>query len=376
MQVHLKLTERAIVLIDNLPVKYLKPGRHTIWNTFLRKVEVKRYDTTQLKADLRGEELSLVPSEDLRVVTVRETERALVTRRGRPALWLGPGVHQIWTVEKIERRAGAERELIPGVTIELIDVSGIDIEPLRDEVKSLVPAGEYVETTAPEGQAVVRYVDGALEAVLGVGRKAAWSVVHKVQLVALDLRERIVPITGQEVMTKDRVSLRLNLSVSFKVTDVRRSLTVAKAPEDALYLAVQLSAREVVATRTLDEILALRESLSLELRPMVAARAESLGLSVIEVGLKDLVLPGDMKALLNRVIEAQKEAEANVILRREETAATRSMAQTAKVLAENPLLIRLKELEAYKELAAKVGNITLVVGKEGLPQLQLAPNTK
>jgi regulator of protease activity HflC (stomatin/prohibitin superfamily) len=103
----------------------------------------------------------------------------------------------------------------------------------------------------------------------------------------------------------------------------------------------------------------------------VAERASAVGLELLDLGLKDLVLPGEMKALLNRVIEAQKEAEANVILRREETAATRSMAQTAKVLAENPLLVRLKELEAYKELAGKVGQVNLVRGTGVLPQLQL-----
>jgi regulator of protease activity HflC (stomatin/prohibitin superfamily) len=103
----------------------------------------------------------------------------------------------------------------------------------------------------------------------------------------------------------------------------------------------------------------------------VAERAAAVGLELLDLGLKDLVLPGEMKALLNRVIEAQKEAEANVILRREETAATRSMAQTAKVLAENPLLVRLKELEAYKELAGKVGQVNLVLGTGVLPQLQL-----
>src|SRR4029078_10113698 len=100
-------------------------------------------------------------------------------------------------------------------------------------------------------------------------------------------------------------------------------------------------------------------------------RAEVLGLSLTRFGIKDIILPGEMKSLLNRVIAAQKEAEANVILRREETAATRSMAQTAKVLAENPLLVRLKELEAYKDLAQKVGNIHLVLGEGALPTLQL-----
>jgi len=101
------------------------------------------------------------------------------------------------------------------------------------------------------------------------------------------------------------------------------------------------------------------------LRPGVAERAAAVGLELLDLGLKDLVLPGEMKVLLNRVIEAQNEAEANVILRREETAATRSMAQTAKVLAENPLLVRLKELEGYKELAGKVGQVNLVLGTRG-----------
>ena len=94
-------------------------------------------------------------------------------------------------------------------------------------------------------------------------------------------------------------------------------------------------------------------------------------MSLIELGLKDIVLPGDMKDLLNKVLQAQKEAEANVIFRREETAATRSLAQTAKVLAENPLLIRLKELEAYKDLAHKVGQVHLVLGESALQKLEL-----
>jgi hypothetical protein len=103
----------------------------------------------------------------------------------------------------------------------------------------------------------------------------------------------------------------------------------------------------------------------------VRERALKVGLELVELGVKDIVLPGEMKALLNRVIEAQKAAEANVITRREEVAAVRSMAQTARVLAENPLLMRLKELEAYQGLAAKVGQVHLVLGEGGLPALQL-----
>jgi regulator of protease activity HflC (stomatin/prohibitin superfamily) len=257
------------------------------------------------------------------------------------------------------------------VTIEVVDVSGVETEPLRDEVKALAPNTDYAEATAAEGFTVVRFVDGAVDAVLGAGRYAAWTAKRKVQLLPIEVRERLLAVTGQEVMTKDRVTLRLNLAAAYRVADVRRMITVARAPDEMVYLAVQFAAREAVATRTLDELLAAREELGTALMPAVAERAAAVGLEVLDLGLRDIVLPGEMKALLNRVIEAQKEAEANVILRREETAATRSMAQTAKVLAENPLLVRLKELEAYKELAAKVGTVNLVLGENVLPQLQL-----
>ena len=79
-----------------------------------------------------------------------------------------------------------------------------------------------------------------------------------------------------------------------------------------------------------------------------------------------------MKALLNRVIEAEKEAAANVILRREETAATRSLANTARVMADNPVLLRLKELDAMKEIAGSIDEVRLVVGSDGLDKLLTA----
>jgi regulator of protease activity HflC (stomatin/prohibitin superfamily) len=190
-------------------------------------------------------------------------------------------------------------------------------------------------------------------------------------LAVIDLRERRLDVSGQEVMTRDKVTLRLNLSASFKVSDARRLAAVARAPDDVVYLSMQLAAREAVTTRTLDELLAGRDELAAVIAPLVRERAAVVGLELIELGVKDLILPGEMKDLLNKVIQAQKEAEANVILRREETAATRSMAQTAKVLAENPLVIRLKELEAYKELAQKVGQVHLVLGEGALDKLQL-----
>ncbi len=371
MKIDVGLRERAFVMVNGRTERYLGPGRHWVFRPFSR-VEVERVSAACLLADLDAEQLALVPPEDLQLLTVAPHQRALVLRYGKPVKWLGPGQHQVWTLERtLVGRGSIEQVARPAVAVEGVDTSGIEAPPLRDDVRPLVPATDYVEATAPEGSVVLRYVDGVLEAVLPAGRHAAWTTTRKVMLSVVDLRERLLHVTGQEVMTKDRVSLRLNLSASFRVADARRLATVARTPDDVLYLAMQLAAREAVSTRTLDELLASRDALATQLDAEVRSRVEPVGLALLTFGVKDIILPGEMKALLNRVIEAQKEAEANVILRREETAATRSLAQTAKVLAENPLLVRLKELEAYKDLAGKVGQLHVVLGQGAVPTLQL-----
>lgn len=371
MRIDVALNERAFVHVNGAPIQYLGPGRHRIFRPFAR-VEVVRKNTDEVVADLHPEQLNLVSAEDIRVLDLSENERALVTRCGRPVRWLGVGEHLVWTVNRrAVKDAGGVPRSVDNVRVEVFSTSAVVAKPLRDDVRALVPAGNYVETTAPENTVALRFVDGALDAVLSPGRHAAWTSGRKVAFTVIDLRERLLHVSGQEVMTKDRVTLRLNVSASYKVTDPRRVATVAREPDDVLYLAAQFAAREAVATRTLDELLASREALGGAIAPEVAERAREVGLEVVAFGVKDVVLPGEMKALLNRVIEARKEAEANVILRREETSAVRSMANTAKVLAENPILIRLKELEAYKELAAKVGQVHLVVGEGQMPKLNI-----
>jgi len=354
--------------VDGRPVKYLTPGQHRLF-PFLRQVRVEKVSVTSLLVELDERRLALVPAEDLQVLSLAPHERAVVYRRGKPVLWLGAGVHQLWTVDRAVIRATGEVQSL--VRVEVLDTSAVQAPLLTADVAALARARDYVEATAYEGSVVVRAVDGQLDAVLPAGRHAAWNTLRTVALSVIDLRERLLHVTGQEVMTRDRVTLRLNVSATFKVKDARRLATVARSPDEVVYFAMQLAARDAVMARSLDELLAAREELARVMLPAVAERAVAVGLELIELGVKDVVLPGEMRDLLNKVIQAQKEAEANVILRREETAATRSLAQTAKVLSENPLLIRLKELEAYKELAGKVGQLHLVMGEGAVPTLQL-----
>ena len=94
-------------------------------------------------------------------------------------------------------------------------------------------------------------------------------------------------------------------------------------------------------------------------------RAGELGLEVVSVGIRDVILPGDMKDLMNKVTEARKAAEANLIFRREEVAAMRSQANTAKLLTDNPTLMRLRELEVLEKIAS-TGHLNVILGEKGL----------
>jgi regulator of protease activity HflC (stomatin/prohibitin superfamily) len=159
------------------------------------------------------------------------------------------------------------------------------------------------------------------------------------------------------------------LTAEYAIVDPVLATQTIASVRDAIYLAVQLAAREYVAGVTLDALLESRDGITQHLEREVLPAAARLGVRVDRVGIKDIILPGEMKTLLNRVIEAEKEALANVILRREETAATRSLANTARLMADQPILLRLKELDALKDIAEHIKELRVVVGSDALRAL-------
>ncbi len=206
------------------------------------------------------------------------------------------------------------------------------------------------------------FVDGELKERLKPGRHAFWQVGRAVRVAKVDLRPQPLEVTAQEILTKDRVGIRVTLTAFVKVVDPEKAALASADVPGTLYRLVQFAIREAVATRTLDEILAARDTIDRQVREFVTARAADLGAEVGEIGVKDVILPGDVRDLLNKVVEAERVAKANLIRRQEETAATRSLLNTAKLMEDNPLLLRLKELEALERLVEKVGRIDLHTG--------------
>jgi len=184
-----------------------------------------------------------------------------------------------------------------------------------------------------------------------------------VKLLPVDVREVTLDVNGQEIMTADKVTLRLNAVATYRVVDARRAVDQVDDFRQALYREVQLALRTLVGARDLDALLADKEVVARETEEAIRRRVGEMGLALVTVGVRDIILPGEMKELMNKVTEAKKAAEAHLIVRREETAAMRSQVNTAKLLEDNPTLMRLRELEVLEKVAA-TSKLSVVLGEK------------
>lgn len=165
---------------------------------------------------------------------------------------------------------------------------------------------------------------------------------------------------NQELLTKDKVNLRINFWVSYSITDLQNlAISIGEDYEDNIYNLVQMSLRSVICAKTLDEVLQEKEKISKDILTYLKTYEPKLFVAFEDAGIKDIILPGEIKDILNTVLIAEKQAQANVITRREETASTRSLLNTAKLMEENEVLYRLKELEMLERIFDKVGSINV-----------------
>jgi regulator of protease activity HflC (stomatin/prohibitin superfamily) len=175
----------------------------------------------------------------------------------------------------------------------------------------------------------------------------------------VDTRQQQLEVNGQEILTKDKAALRINAWAQYKVADIEKALLQNKDYDKQLYVAFQLALREYIAGYSFDELLEKKDSIAPYILQSVKAGAESLGVEVSGFGIRDIILPGDVKEIMNQVLIAEKKAQANTIMRREETASTRSLLNTAKLMEENSMLWKLKEMEYVEKIADKISNISV-----------------
>lgn len=348
--------ERALVWLDGRVDRALGAGAHALWKAFY-EVHVNRLDpdAVELKHPrLRQVLESELLADEVLPLDLNDLQRALVWVDGRLDRVLGPGLHGLWQAphrlrtEVIETGDGLLRH-----DQARLAVSATQAQAHLERVEV---ATEHVG---------IYYRDGVMIGHLGPGVHGLWREPGRGQVFHVDLREQTLEVSGQEIITADKVSLRLNATVVFKVEDPELMLRSVQDPNQALYRDAQLTLRAVIGTRELDPLLAEKEALGGEWRELLAPKAAELGLKLVLVGIKDLILPGEMRVLMNRVTEARKAAEANLIARREETAAMRSQANTARILEQSPTLMKLRELEVLEKVAEK-SQLQVILGETGL----------
>lgn len=360
--------ERGLLYRNRRFVRVLMPGVYWIAE-MLGKVEFRLFDIARAEvegkeADALIERLGSAVASMFVLADIGVDEVGLVLRNGKLEDVLAPGSRKLFGVATT------------GVSVERVALTG-DLEvpaAVAVRLRQLGTLGRVaVVVDVPAESIGLVFVDGKLARTLMAGAYAFWNFRRNVSAEVIDLRVQSVEVSGQEMLTRDKVSLRVNLAASVRVVDAVAARTKVAKYGDYLYRELQFGLRKAVASKTLDELLGDKASLDGDIFAYVRGRVVDLGLEVLGVGVKDVILPGEMKDILNGVVQAEKTAQANVIRRREEANAMRSALNTAKLIEGSPILMRLKELEVLEKVTEKIDKLTVFGGLEGVLNQLVSP---
>lgn len=330
------------------------------WLGFAETVEV--YDMS--KTFIASKELDvLLLNKDfenlVNVVEVKDNELVLVYQNGNFKQVLTAGKYAFWV--GLNKYSFLTADLSKYEITENIDKNTLEKSLMLPHIKAFKV--EAFETG-------LMVVEGRFEKILAPGNYIYWKNSTVIQVLKTDMRQLSMEIVGQEILTKDKAQLRINFSIQYKVTDAIKALLENKEFEKQLYVIIQLGLREFVGKMTFDELMENKEKISEGILRISAEKAKYLGVQLLNCGVKDIVLPGDIKEIMNQVLIAEKRAQANLITRREETASTRSLLNTAKLMEENAMLYKLKEMEYVEKIAEKINTISLSGSGQIVDQLK------
>ena len=295
------------------------------------------------------------------VVEVGDTEYALHYVNGQLSTTmpvLGRGKHAFWQIEDVH-------------TYQMIDITN----PMANDfvpayVFQYIPAVYYTKIEVQAHEKAVLYYNGRFMELLDAGTYYFWkNTAVNVDVKIVDTRLQQMNIQGQEMLTLDKVALRINFVCHYRVTEYVKALTEIDDYKEHMHVAAQLALREYVGKYKLDEILENKDQMSQFVLQRLKEKEKDLFVQIADAGVKDIILPGEIREIMNTVLIAEKRAQANVISRREEVASTRSLLNTAKLMDENRTLYKLKELEYIERICENVGNITVNGSGDLLSQL-------
>ena len=359
--------ERGLLFKDGDFLRFLAPGTYRFWNT-PRRYTVEINDVTYARFEHRLSDFLMKEFEEdvkrlFQVVETGADKVAVIYEKERLVDVIGPASRAFYWNGVVDVNA---------VLINIAEDFKIENSIAKVIASEAGARLNRIATNAmysrevPEGHIGLLSVDGEIVDELVPGMHAFWKFNRAISIGLIDMRVRPLEVSGQEILTRDKVSLRINLTANYQFTDALEAAKAVKDPLDFLYKEIQFGLRAAVGTRTLDALLEDKGAMDTVVFDHVAEKFAEIGIDVKSIGVKDIILPGDMKEILARVVEAEKAAQANVIRRREETNATRSLLNTAKVMDDNPVALRLKELETLEKVTEKIGNISVYGGLDSV----------
>ncbi|WP_285413382.1 slipin family protein [Variovorax sp. efr-133-TYG-130] len=362
-RITIKKNERALLLRNGDFEQLLGAGKHWVFSGF-DKIQLQCFALTEpafeheLVDYFLAQEPELVEREFVHV-SLGETQAGLRLEDGVLVQILPPATRKLYWRGLREQRIDVI-DVAEDVRLPAELVSKLQSVALRPRAVAGLDGVLLVQV--PEFHVGVLTLQGQMQELLAPGNHGFWRFNRQVAVTCVDMRSQIAEVSGQEILTRDKVGLRLNMSAVWRFTDVRRAMAQMPKPADHVYRELQFGLRAAVGEQTLDALLENKAAIDQTVLAQVRERLEGSGIALESVGVKDIILPGEMKTILAQVVEAEKSAQANVIRRREETAATRSLLNTAKVMEGNPVALRMKELETLERVAERIDKISVIGG--------------
>jgi len=295
----------------------------------------------------------------LDLIVVKDNELGLLYKEGIFEKVLTPGRYTYW-------KGAANWEA------RIFDLNELEVPQSIDKnILSKTVLYPYIRVQIVESyETGLLFVEGQFTKKLIAGTYYFWKNAKSIAVLKTDLRAQQIEVSGQEILTKDKAALRINFFGQYQVIDIEKALVQTNNFSKQLYLLIQLALREYVGTLTLDELLAKKETVQNYVLKAIEEKAAELGVKMMDCGIRDIILPGEIKEIMNQVLVAEKRAQANIITRREETASTRSLLNTAKLMEDNEMLFKLKEMEYVEKIAEKINTISVSGGGQIVEQLK------
>ncbi|MDR3683989.1 MAG: SPFH domain-containing protein [Geothrix sp.] len=180
------------------------------------------------------------------------------------------------------------------------------------------------------------------------------------RMVRMDLRVVTIDVPKQEIMTRDNVPATVDAVVYFRVVDPEAAVVKVENFLKASSLISQTTLRKVLGQSELDELLAHREKINLQLQEIIDRQTAPWGVKVSTVEVRDVVLPDGMKRAMAKQAEAERERRAKVVNAEGEFQAAEKMVGAAAMIAEQPIALQLRFLQTMVEIASEHNTTTFV----------------